>query len=83
MMRVTKKLGVTCSIRLDTPLPAWHDCHMNFFDNTDTAITARALRDASTRRIATRDDFIPNPRPADRSRNGQRTPRSVPRRNYR
>lgn len=52
--------------------------------NNDTATdNATAMRDAIARRNANTPTFIPNDRPADRSRNGRRTPRSVSHRGMR
>lgn len=43
----------------------------------DTTATAIAMREATARRLADQMPIIMPDRPADRSRNGQRTPRSV------
>lgn len=53
--------------------------------NNDTTATdtATAMRAAIARRNANTPIFIPNDRPADRSRNGRRIPRSVSHRGMR
>ena len=67
------------ALLLDMGGRAWQYRGMN---NNDTNATAAAMKAASDRRLASYGTFSMPSRPADRSRNGMRTPASRPRRNH-